>query len=396
MVEVFRKIFKQTFWQTTGKVVTSLSTFITLGLVARNYGEKGTGEFSLALTYLSLFYLFADFGFNAHILRQGTAEWRKLLGTRLVWSAVLVVIVVLTLPVWPFAGVEFGQAVLFGSLAIIASAVFLSCNLIFQSRLRYDLSVLSLSTGTLISLSVYLYLIKLKYPIPLLLTGYLLGWIITAIVALALVNKLIEGASPLFDYPYSKKLFKDCWPIAATLALNAVYFRADSFMIAYFKGVADVGVYNLAYQIFQSALVLPSFIMIAYYPLMLKSFKGMKTVGLVLFGLSFLAVILTIFSAPILIQILTDKGFAGSVVSLQILALGFPAYFMSSLLMWVMVSKGQYKKMLLIYAAGLVFNLILNFIYIPQHSYLAAAWTTIISEYLILVMQILLLRGIIS
>ena len=389
------KISQQTLWQVAGKIVTSLSTFIILGLVARSYGEEGTGIFTLALTYLAIFYLLADFGFNAHELKRiknqesriKDLEFRRLLGTRIIWSALLVILATATLPLWPFGSPLFSQAVLFGALAIIFSAVYTTCNLIFQSKLRYDLSVLASGTGTLLSLLVFIYLISLKIPISFMLLVHLFGWIMIAMIALWLA----KGGFPVYSIPYTLKLFKSSWPIAATLAVNVVYFRADSFMIAYFKGVADVGVYNVAYQVFQSVLVLPTFIMNAYYPLMLKSLKEIKLVALGLFGLAGFGSLATLILAPLIIKILTGSGFAGSTPSLQILSLGFPAYFLSSLLMWILVTRGQYKVMLLVYAIGLIFNLTANFRFIPAYSFIAASWITVISEYLILLMQIMVL-----
>lgn len=395
------KISQQTFWQILGKIVTSLSTFIILGIVARIYGEAGTGVFTLTLTYLAIFYLLSDFGFNAHVLRKLEVkskklkvEWQRLLGTRLLWSVILVALAVGTLPLWPFATPEFSKAVIVGSLAIVAAAVFSTTNLIFQSQLRYDLSVLASSLGTILSLALFIYLSLLKLSIPFLLSAHMLGWMAVALIALALIKKLLHKTTPIYDMRYTKYLFKQSWPIAATLAVNVVYFRADSFMIAYFKSVSEVGIYNVAYSVFQSALILPTFIMNSYYPLMLKSLAGIKLVGFGLLGLASIGTVTTLIFAPLVINILTASGFEGSVQSLQILSLGFPAYFLSALLMWLLVLKGKYKQMLLIYALGLVFNLILNFIYIPQYSFLAASWITVISEYLILLMQIFLFRGI--
>ncbi|MBI2020426.1 oligosaccharide flippase family protein [Candidatus Daviesbacteria bacterium] len=392
------KISQQTLWQVLGKVVTSLSTFIILGLVARNYGEEGTGIFTLALTYLAIFYLLGDFGFNAHVLRRVKslelrvkAEWQKLLGTRIIWSVVLIFVAVGLLPFWPFATAPFSQAVLFGSLAIMASAIFVTCNLIFQSKLRYDLSVLASSFGTIFGLGIFAYLIFLQLPIPLLLLAHLLSWLMIALVALFLIYKLAKTALPIYDIPYTKHLFKASWPIATTLALNVVYFRADAFILAYFKSGSEVGIYNLAFSVFQTALVLPTFIMNAYYPLMLKSLRGIKLVGLGLLGLSSAGTILTFIFSPTIIQILTGGGFSGSTISLQILSLGFPAYFLSALIMWILVTRGQYQQMLLVYGLGLVINLSLNFIYIPKYSFYAASWITVISEYLILFLQAFIL-----
>ena len=392
------KIARQTFWQILGKAITSISTFIILAVVARNYKEEGTGIFTLALTYLTMFNLLVDFGFNAHILKklkdqdlQQGKEWNKLLGTRLIWSAVLMIFAISLLPLWPFTTEDFLKAVMIGSLALAGFAIYITCNLVFQKKLRYDLSVLSSSIGTLAGLSLYVYLTFQNYPIFLLLIGYSISWIVMALISLALMKNFLSQLVPIFSYQYTKNLFKQSWPIAFTLALNVIYFRADSFMIAYFKGVSDAGVYNIAYSVFQSVLVLPTFIMNSYYPLMLKTLKAVKFVGLALLGLAALATLFVIFLSPEITRLLTGSGFSGSSQSLQILSLGFPAYFLSSLLMWMMVTKGQYMTMLLIYTLGLIFNLILNFIFIPQHSFLAASTISVISEYLILLMQVMVI-----
>ncbi len=345
-----------------------------------------------------MFYILADFGFNAHVLRmfkvqssKFKVEWQKLLGTRLVWSGVLVVFAVGLLPFWPFTTSEFAKAVLFGSLAIVASSIFITCNLIFQSKLRYDLSVLASSFGTLVGLVMFVLLSLYKAPIYLLIIAHLVSWTLIVLAALLLIRKLLINIIPVFDKQYARNLFKDSWPIAATLSLNVLYFRADSFMIAYFKPISDVGVYNVAYSVFQSALVLPTFIMNAYYPMMLKTFHGIKWMLLSLLGISIFATAATFAFAPVVIQILTGGGFTGSTSSLQILSLGFPAYFVSALLMWILVATGRYKSMLFLYASGLVLNLILNYIFIPSYSFIAASWITVVSEYFILVMQAVVL-----
>lgn len=390
----FKKIFQQTSWQVLGKVVTSLSTFIILGLVARNYGASGTGIFTLALTYLAIFYMLADFGFNAHVLKKGDIEWNKLLGVRLVWSGLLVVLAVGLLPFLPFATLNFNESILFGCLAIIGSGIFTTCNLIFQSKLRYDLSVLASSIGTLISLAVFVLLISQKSSVPFLLFAHLTSWIIIAFAALFLIKKFLKNTFPIYDIHYTLYLFKDSWPVAATLALNVLYFRADSFILAYFKPISDVGIYNVAYSVFQSALVLPTFIMNAYYPMMLQSLGGIKRVGLGLLGLALLGALITFLFAPFIIKILTGEGFNGSINSLQILSLGFPGYFLSALLMWLLIAKNKYKLLFFIYTSGGLINIILNLVFIPVFSYTAASWITVVSEYLILLMQIFVLRSI--
>jgi len=397
-VSILGSIFKQTTFQIIGKVVTSISTFIVLGFVARNYHEAGTGIFTLSLTYLNIFNLLGDFGFNAHILKQVTedkalvtSEWNKLLGARILWSVVLTILAVALLPFWPFSSIDFTNAIILGSVAILGSSIYITCNLIFQSKLRYDLSVFASSAGTLIGLFFYVWFSTRNFPIYFLLVAQSIGWISIAFLSLLFVKKFLSNILPIFDLKYISTLFKDSWAIAATLALNVVYFRVDSFLLAYFKGISEVGIYNVAYSVFQSSLVLPAFIMNAYYPLMLKSLAKVKLVGISLLVLASVGTVVTFFAAPLLIDILTGGNFGGSVSTLRILSLSLPAFFISALLMWYLVTKGKYKQMLIIYLFGLLVNIALNLFLIPKYSFFGAAWVTVFSEYFILILQIMIL-----
>lgn len=400
------KISQQTFWQVIGKIVASLCTFIVLAIIARNYGEAGTGVYTLALTYLAIFYLLSDFGFNAYVLARVhgfddrlQAEFNKLLGVRVLLSSVLVLIAISLLPFLPFTGIEFPKAVIFGSLSIVAYAMFVTANLIFQSKLRYELSAAASSIGTLIWLAVAIWFIRLKLAIPYLVLSHLLGWVILTSISFLLLKGLIKKLTLEFDFSYMKDIFRNSWPIAATLAVNVVYFRADAFMLIFFKGAQDVGIYNVAYQLFQSVLVLPTFIMNSFYPMMLETLKVNldRFTGQIRFAafslLIFSLVILTVsyLLSPFFIRLITGSGFTGSVEALRILSLGFPPFFLSALLMWVMVAKKMYKRLLSVYILGLLFNLTLNLIFIPQYSYTAASWVTVISEYLILLLQAFIL-----
>lgn len=402
-----KKISQQTSWQILGKVVTSLSTILVLSLVTRNYGESGTGVFTLVLTYLAFFYLAADFGINAHILqvlqdsKQKTQnEFRRLLGLRLVWSVVLIILSVAITPLLPFNNLLFSQSVLFGALAIIGSSIFVTANAVFQSNLRYDLSIIASSLGMILSLTIIALMILNHLPIPYLVFGHMVGWMLVGLLSLFLAKRFVGLVTPILDLGHIKSTLKDVWPISLTLVLNVVYFRVDSFILTSYRSFSDVGVYNLAYQIFQSALVLPTFIMNAYYPLMFNQFKQnlvlfRKTLikaCLLMLGLSVVGMLVSLIASPLLVSVLTgSKGFSGSIVSLQILSLSFPAFFLSSVLMWTMVTVKKYKQMVFIYLVGLVVNLSLNLIFIPRYSYIAASVVTGISEYLILLLQVLIL-----
>lgn len=388
---------KQTLYQVLGKIVTAGSSLLILGIIARGYGQSGVGSFGLSLTYLSLFYLVVDFGINAHFLKtfqgleksQQALEFRKLLGSRLVWSAVVAVGAVLVLPILPFNDTFFYSSILFGFLAIICSGVVASANLIFQSYSRYDLSVTAISLGTIFSLILIYFFTKLGLAVPFLVLGYFLGWLVMAVLAVFFVRFLVGSVSPIFDLGFTRNLVFGSWPIALTLALNVVYFRLDVFMLSSFRPISELGIYNVAYQVFQSSIVLATFIMNAYYPKMQASLRENIKILAILLGLSLVGLSAIYVLAPYIVLSLTGGGFPGSGSALRVLSLGLPAFFVSSLLMWLLIAKKYYKRMLVVYLLGLVFNFIANYMYIPQYGYIAASWTTVISEYIIVGLSLL-------
>lgn len=396
---VIRKVFTQTVWQIFARGVGAISNLAVLALVTRSFGEFGTGVFTLALTYLAIFFLIADAGLNAYVLPRFSKEANKLFNFRLVWSIILVVVANLGALILPFDNPLFNQAVLIGSLSIVLSGIYTSTNLIFQKNLRLDRASIASSIGALSQIPVVYYLISLNGPVSLITLGSLTGWFVNNLVSLFFIRKLYEFRISKIDLDYPLKTIKAAWPISVTLLLNVVYFRSDAFILSTFHSFVEVGTYNLAYSIFSNVLVFPAFIMNSFYPLMLNSlakgrkifFDKIKLSAILLLVVAVLGTLLTWVLSPSIIGVIAPGSFAGSVTSLRILSLGFPAFFISSLLMWTMLSLEKYQSLVMVYAAGLVVNSILNFIFIPKYSYLAASWITGISEYLILILQISIL-----
>ncbi|MEK7616543.1 MAG: flippase [Patescibacteria group bacterium] len=397
------KIYQQTFWQTVVKVITSIGGFIILGIVSRNYGEAGTGVFTLALTYLTFFYIFSDFGFNAHLLGKLQEKnypiiWRKLLGARILWSILLMALALFLAGFLPMASFspQFRVAVILGVITIFFYALNSTANSIFQAKLKYEFGAIPVLFSAPAGVISIILMAKAGFPVQMIILGYVLSWIIYGVSTILLASKFTKYVTPIFDIKFTKLLFTGSWPLAATLVLNTIYFRLDAFILSFYHPSSVVGVYNTAYQVFQAVLVLPTFIMNSFYPMMLQTIKlniarfGYQ-IRLAVLGLLFCSVgilVLTYILSPLVIKLITGAGFAGSVESLQILSFGFPAYFLSALALWIMVAKKMYKEMVIIYLVGLIFNALMNIMFIPKYSYIGASWITGISEYLILMLQI--------
>ena len=391
------KISQQTIWQIISKVATSLSTFIILGLISRTFGASGTGTFTLALTYLGFFYLASDLGLNAYFLPRLNAdknEANSLFNARLILSLALVILANIITLFLPFTDNNFRLLVLIGSITITVNSVLPSFNLIFQNQLKYEYSMAALSLGAFFSTIIIAFLGLIHAPLYSLVLGPILGGIVSVLVSFSLVSNLYK-----FSLDFSQKVFlintvKSAWPMMVTLGLNTIYFRIDTFILSSIYSMSVVGTYNLAYQIFQSLLVVPTFIVNSLYPILITDQKTqpslfMKKIffsSIILFSISIVGLLLTWIFSPLAINLITGNDFGGSAGSLRILSLGFPAFFLTSLLMIVMVIYGKLKALAIIYGISLLINVILNLVWIPQFSFIAASWVTVVSEYLILVL----------
>lgn len=407
VMELIFKIAKQAWWQVLARVSTILVGILLLSLISRNFGEEGTGVYTLALTYLSFFYLAVDLGLNGYILervQKNKQEANKLFNFRFYWSFLLVFLAVFTLPYWPFYTKAFGDTVLFGAITIITFGISNSANLVLQNSHTYFKQTISAASGSLVAVFTGIYLIYAGLPVEFFALTQVGMGVSASLIILTLIKQEINFKLSFPDFAYPIQILKTAWPICATLIINTVYFRADSFILSTFRPLIEVGNYNLAYTIFQDTLILPTFIMNSYYPIMLKNlrenreifFTQLKYGALLMAGFGLIGLIAGLILSPFVVWALSGGGFFGASESLRILSISYPAFFLSSLFIWTFMAFGEYKKMLLIYGTGFLFNLTLNLVFIPRYSFFAASWITVASEYLILVLQTIILYRIIK
>src|SRR3990172_12798031 len=90
-----------TFFQILGRGATAFSTALITFLVTRNLGVNDFGNFTAILSYITLFFVFTDFGINAIFVREAGNDERKqrdyfqnLLGLRLISTTFVVFIAI--------------------------------------------------------------------------------------------------------------------------------------------------------------------------------------------------------------------------------------------------------------------------------------------------------------
>ncbi|MEK7543694.1 MAG: flippase [Patescibacteria group bacterium] len=422
--------------QLLGKLVGSGAMFLVSILVARGFGAQGFGDFTKIITFVAFFYLLVDFGLNAVYLQRqtaparnamqsvvggdssgpptggaGKADWGTLFSMRLLGGILLMFFVVAILAFLPhgtdqgYTGLVRLGIILF-SPTILIQGLIVSANAIFQKHLRYDLASFALIAGYIVTVFLVagsVFGLSSRVGVLGVTTSLLLGLGVTGFVSLFFVRRIEQFAHISFDRKTATMLFMTALPLGITLLFNQVYFRIDSFVLTLTRSTTEVGLYGLAYKVFELPLVIPTFFMNSVYPLLLakqmtkdvgrrtyETKKLLKKSGTILCLMSVVLSLTFWYAAPLLMYIRPE--FAPSIPLLRILTLGLPFFFLSSLVMWALIALGKQIVLAGIYGSLMMVTVLLDILIIPTHGAIGAAWITVGSEGVVLLISVLYLR----
>jgi O-antigen/teichoic acid export membrane protein len=391
-------IATNTISQLIGKAIGAGATFAISLLLARQFGVEGYGDFVKISTYVAFFFLIADFGLNAIYLQRQkeTQALPALLAARLTGGFFLIFLSLAILAFLPSGETQgytniVNLGIILFSPAILFQGLITTANGVFQKHLRYDISTVALAAGSIVSVGTVF--ILLRFSIGPAITGplaLLAGSVITCAVALVGVKKLGESLTISFSPKEITPLFLRALPLGLTLLFTLIYGHVDSVILTLTRNTTEVGIYGLAYKVFELFLVFPTFFMNSVYPMMLKT-NGPQLVTLFkksfvfLFAASCCLSVIAWVGAPLIVYI--QEGFMLSVLPLRVLSISLPLFFISALIMWTLIALKKQTLLVFIYGGAMILNIATNIWLIPMYGYMAAAWITVLSEGLVLLIS---------
>lgn len=412
----WKKIAANTIYQLIGRGMAIIIGIAIVALITRSLGTAGYGVYVLATTIPALFFLLTDFGLNAVYLREVAKDDRhlkkfgSLLGLRLTFSLLFFSLAAsYVLFFSPYPPLVKGGITL-GLLAIFAQSIFTSLNALFQHNLRYNLSVLAEFISWILELSLVVLIFFLGLGFLFFVGAWVLSFFAAAGFAFLLSFKLKEGpiirlwrrrrflsvakGSYFWDSAWAKRLITSAFPLGLMLVFAQINGKADVFLLSLLDQPESLGIYGLAYKVFENLLFAPLFFVNALYPVMLKDHqlslqalwdrlgKGV----LIMLAAGFVFTLLAFLFAPLAVFILGGESFSSSILVLQLLSFGLPLFFVSVPLQWFLITVGKEKILPLIYGLAAFSNVAINSIFIPKFSYLASIFATLFSEALIFIL----------
>lgn len=402
---ISQKVAVNTLAQILGRVGVILATIVSTAILTRSLGISGFGNYVFIISLILLFTAISDWGTGIISVREASKEKEeeeKIFGNALVFrflfALVSFLIVNFLIRILP----QFKTLILVTTIAsflLFFHSLRTSCQIIFQTKLRFEniaISEVTTSFAFLIFLLLALKTLSLSQALLFLLLANLLG----TILALFLSRKLAKFKLSL-DKKIIKKIFFEALPTGALLLIFSIYNRIDIIILQALKGSEPVGIYGLAYKVHDNLVLGAAYLANALFPILSKyaNERGLSSRLMLIykksFDVLFLAGIFLVVSvyilAPLIVAIIGGSQFLESVLALRILVFAtFLAYF-NHLTGYSLIALGKQKISLVVAVIALVWNISLNLIFIPRYSYIAAATITIATEGLVLVLTSLYL-----
>ncbi len=408
-------LISNTSYQLIGKALSMLITVLATVVIAKTYGRASYGEFNLMQNWPAFVFIIVDFGLNAIATREISKDWlnaekyyNTILLIRLILSAFMIAGLVVILHFVNY-DIALRNGITLNLLLILTQALYATTNILFQSKLRYDLSTIGYITGYIFILTSILIMAKLHVPVMWISFTYVVGGLITFIVNSYFIRGFgIHINFSNIDFNFIKTIMFQSLPLGMMFVFSQINFKSDALILSVSKlptnfnlnNTESVAVYGLAYKIFEVALVLPTFFMNAAYPILVKHMlvgkeklkSSLIKVLLFLFLSGVIISLLGIVLSPYAVRIIGGKEFGSSILVLQLLVGGLLIYYLTQPLAWLIVTLDRQKYLPWIYLFSAIVNVLCNLIFIPKYSFYGSAIITHISELLILILLIVVAR----
>lgn len=394
-----RRIIGNTLISLFGQFVTWTSTLGLTVAYGRFLGDFKFGELYFAITFVSLIGLPIEFGFNQQLTRDVAEKpekampylWNALLLKTLMWLLLYGVMLLLSWALgysqeqWTviaICGVTLFSGSVVNTFAALHCAfertVYPSVGMMLEKGLSALIGFLLLKNGASVETMALV-----------LLGGSLVDALWVAFWFFRLVGKRLA-----FDRKTLGVLLRHSIPFIIYGVLGVIYYRIDTILLSFMASTEAVGWYGAGYRLFDTLLFIPNLILnAAMYPVFSRlastSRSALKTavekcMNLLLVCAFPIAAFL-IADAYGIIGVLYHSGdFIHSAPVVQALAPGLIFLYINTLFSSVIVSTRGEKKIPLMAAAALVFNLVLNLVLIPHFAQTAAAAITSLTELLLL------------
>lgn len=390
-------VAKNTFWLFLSEASERLIKMMLIIYAARILGASGWGVFSYAISVGSLLMVFSDIGLSGLITREAIQkkdEYLTFISSALVLKSIaLVTSIFLVIFISPLISHIEEARVLF---PMIAGILFFDSIrdigfAINRSIEKMEREAIAKIITNAVVLGLGIFLLK-ENPMPKSIgLAYMIGSMVGAIMIIIILRRNIKELISTTNKDALKTVAKTALPFAIVTLIGSIMANTDVFMLGIWKNSTEIGLYASAQKVQQFILIIPAMITTAVFPLASRlAEKDAEKFGVVLgktISLSLLLGIPIVFGGLMLaeqiVPFLFGPGYAAAVPILQILLMIILVSFPLILLSNAIFAYNKQKYVALAYSIGVIVNIALNTLLIPEFGAAGSALATLVSTTII-------------
>jgi O-antigen/teichoic acid export membrane protein len=369
-----------------------------LALAARALTTEAFAYMALASTLGWLLSVATDFGLQMHLAREvarapehaGRALWPLMrIRTRSLLVGVALVIAA------SFAWLPARTAAPFACVAIsyLLNSVVEFLNYAYRGLNRSDLESVLNFVQRAITLALAWILLKLWPSFASAAIAVTVPPLLATVVSAVMLSRMAP-AEVLNTPPESfGDVFRKVAPIGAGVLLSALYFRVDMFLLQHWTGTEAVAHYGAVFRLIDAMRLFPAALLAVLLPVMFRSrdtaFLVKLSLGLTVFGIATSVVLYAV--APIAVPLAFGASYAAATPLFRILLCAFPLFSLNYGLTTQLIGWNGQRAFAVITGLALVSNVALNAMLIPSRGAAGAAWSTVLTEAVLMLACVLAL-----
>ena len=211
----------------------------------------------------------------------------------------------------------------------------------------------------------------------------------TLIVGLSLLLKHLERPYLQWDFGFGVSLVKKSWPYALLIVLMILYTRIDGVMLERIhpNGAYEAGVYAQGFRLLDALFMFGMIFAGLLFPIFSRQLKTsvpvvldlVKTSANLLLGGIVIIVFVTVFNSSLILGWIYNDV-KDAIGPFQFLMLGFFPIGMNFIFGTLLTANGNLKILNSISAVGIIANISINIVLIPEHGALGAAIATFATQ----------------
>ncbi len=381
---------------------------LVLVMAARRLGVANYGVMAFAYTVASFLSIFVVFGLDTLIVRdvaRDLSRTSRTMGNVITVQSILaglgfLILVVLT-PIIEPTGAKH-QVTYVAGLGFLAYAFIVTFNSFFRAHQSMEYEALVRLSFSLLRTALLVGVLLRGYGVLVFVTGDFVAYLGALVVSFLLLRRRISRPTFTFQPQIWYTMLRKALPFFFMAGMVTIYVGIDTAILSYFKGDEMTGLYDAATKLFYLFAFLPQCISNAVLPVMSKQWTNYDANKILFKSYRQTFRLMVVVALPItlgmgilseqIIDLLYGEQFLGATPALQIIMIALPLGFLNWAGATTLFSMDKERAYLMITTVGAVFNIAANLVVIPLLGHVGASITTVLSEGLVLLLILYLLR----